>query len=47
MRVLHYMILREYGACAGVVQMNAGIVHSLFNQLYFRDSLSTWCGLDY
>ncbi len=22
--------------------MNAGIVHSLFNQLYFRDSLSTW-----
>ena len=21
--------------------MNAGIVHSLFNQLYFRDSLST------
>ena len=25
--------------------MNAGIVNSLFNQLYFRDSLSTWCAL--
>ena len=23
--------------------MNAGIVNSLFNQLYFRDTLSTWC----
>ena len=30
---------------AGVIQMNAGIVNSLFNQLYFRDSLSTWCAM--
>lgn len=30
-------------ACAGVVQMNLGILLSLFNQRYFRDSLSTWC----
>ncbi len=27
---------------AGVIQMNAGIMNSLFNQRYFRDNLSTW-----
>jgi V-type H+-transporting ATPase subunit a len=27
----------------GVVQMNLGILLSLFNQRYFRDKLSTWC----
>jgi len=30
---------------AGVIQMNAGIMNSLFNQRYFRDNLSTWRAL--
>jgi hypothetical protein len=29
--------------CAGVIQMNGGIVLSYLNQRYFRDSLSTYC----
>ena len=29
----------------GVAQMNLGILMSLFNQRYFRDSLSTWYAL--
>lgn len=28
---------------AGVVQMNLGILMSLYNQRYFRDTLSTLC----
>lgn len=31
------------GAFAGVAHMNLGIIMSLFNQVYFRDSLSTYC----
>lgn len=27
----------------GVIHMNLGIICSLFNNLHFRDSLSTWC----
>lgn len=51
---LRLVIKVHLGACsgdarllprAGVIQMNAGIVNSLFNQLYFRDSLSTWCAM--
>lgn len=30
-------------SCAGVIQMNGGIVLSYLNQRYFRDSLSTYC----
>ena len=31
----------------GVIQMNLGILMSLFNQRYFRDNLSTMCDKPY
>ena len=36
-------ILSDSCCSAGVIQMNLGILMSLYNQRYFRDSLSTWC----